>query len=261
VSSAAVESITTNNSSSVTSTVNNAADLGVTKSGPVTAQPGTTVEYTITVTNIGPQIAHNTTITEFLPAGVTPVNTTGFLCVFGTPGDVSRPTVCTVGDISAGTSAVGTFTVLIGENLTAGTSLTNSFTASSETTDPFNGNNTIAFETVIALGIADLSIVKTDTPDPVVAGTNLTYSITVTNGGPAPAPATIVRDFLPADVSFVGITSTPAVPCVPGVPGNPAAPTTCNLGTLASGAVVTITLTVQGTQPCRMARCCPIPRP
>ena len=31
---------------------------------------------------------------------------------------------------------------------------------------------------------ADLSITKTDSPDPVVQGDNLTYTIRVTNGGP-----------------------------------------------------------------------------
>lgn len=36
---------------------------------------------------------------------------------------------------------------------------------------------------------ADLSVTKEDTPDPVTPGSNLTYTITVTNNGPAPADA------------------------------------------------------------------------
>ena len=32
--------------------------------------------------------------------------------------------------------------------------------------------------------VADLSVVKTDSPDPVAAGSNITYTITVQNLGP-----------------------------------------------------------------------------
>ena len=35
--------------------------------------------------------------------------------------------------------------------------------------------------------MADLSVTVSDSPDPVPAGTNLTYTVVVTNDGPAPA--------------------------------------------------------------------------
>ena len=37
--------------------------------------------------------------------------------------------------------------------------------------------------------VADLALSKSDAPDPVNAGTPLTYTITVTNAGPVPAGA------------------------------------------------------------------------
>jgi uncharacterized repeat protein (TIGR01451 family) len=88
---------------------------------------------------------------------------------------------------------------------------------------------------------ADLSITKTDSPDPVVQGNNLTYTIRVTNGGPNPATNVVVTDNLPAgsDVDFVSATST-AGTCQRA--GNTV---TCNLGTVASGADQTVTILVQ----------------
>src|SRR5260370_632429 len=49
---------------------------------------------------------------------------------------------------------------------------------------------------------ADLSITKT-APATVVAGNQLTYTITVTNNGPSNATNVIVTDTLPAGVNFL----------------------------------------------------------
>jgi len=53
---------------------------------------------------------------------------------------------------------------------------------------------------------ADLSVAVTGAPDPVVIGDGLTYTITVTNNGPATATDVIVTDSLPASVTFVSAT-------------------------------------------------------
>jgi uncharacterized repeat protein (TIGR01451 family) len=50
---------------------------------------------------------------------------------------------------------------------------------------------------------ADLAVTKSDAPDPVVAGTPLTYLLQVTNNGPDAAPSFAVTDTLPAGVAFV----------------------------------------------------------
>jgi uncharacterized repeat protein (TIGR01451 family) len=66
--------------------------------------------------------------------------------------------------------------------------------------------------------VADLEITNVDSPDPVVAGNNLTYTITVSNAGPDPAVAASLSDTLPAGTTFVSLASpggwsctTPAV--------------------------------------------------
>ena len=51
--------------------------------------------------------------------------------------------------------------------------------------------------------IADLSVSKVDDADPVSVGDTLTYTITVTNGGPDTSDGVVVNDTLPADLTYV----------------------------------------------------------
>jgi uncharacterized repeat protein (TIGR01451 family) len=55
---------------------------------------------------------------------------------------------------------------------------------------------------------ADLSITKTDSPDPVKVGAALAYRIQVFNAGPARATGVVVTDNLPNGVTFVSAQST-----------------------------------------------------
>jgi uncharacterized repeat protein (TIGR01451 family) len=59
-----------------------------------------------------------------------------------------------------------------------------------------------------AAGTADLSLKKTDSPDPVAAGGALTYTIRVANAGPDGATGVVATDNLPKGVSFVSATPT-----------------------------------------------------
>ncbi len=52
--------------------------------------------------------------------------------------------------------------------------------------------------------VIDLSINKTDTPDPVLAGDPLKYTLTISNPGPAEAAGVVVTDTLPGGVTFTG---------------------------------------------------------
>lgn len=88
---------------------------------------------------------------------------------------------------------------------------------------------------------ADLAITKSASPDPVTAGSNLTYSIGVTNGGPSTATDATVTDVLPATVTFV--SATPSQGSCSGT-----ATSTCNLGTLANGGSASVTIVVKTTQ-------------
>jgi uncharacterized repeat protein (TIGR01451 family) len=56
--------------------------------------------------------------------------------------------------------------------------------------------------------MADLSVDKTGSPDPVTVGNNLTYTVTVTNNGPDTATSVTVTDNLPLSTTFVSCSST-----------------------------------------------------
>jgi uncharacterized repeat protein (TIGR01451 family) len=51
--------------------------------------------------------------------------------------------------------------------------------------------------------LVDLSVTKTDSPDPVQAGAHLSYTLTVVNSGGMAATGVIVTDTVPADTTFV----------------------------------------------------------
>ena len=86
-------------------------------------------------------------------------------------------------------------------------------------------------------GTADLSVTKADSPDPVVTGGDVTYTITVTNNGPGVAQSVVVTDNLPANVTFVSCNSTGG-----GVCGGTGNNRTVTFSSLAIGASATITL-------------------
>ena len=77
-------------------------------------------------------------------------------------------------------------------------------------TDPINGSATalvagspqpmvLQSGFVTCLPLADLVIEKTDSPDPVLAGGTLTYTVTMHNNGPNPAHAAILADLMPPE--------------------------------------------------------------
>src|SRR5438094_233521 len=80
--------------------------------------------------------------------------------------------------------------------------MSNTASVSSSTVDPDGTNNSDTELTAVQTR-ADLSIVKTDSPEPVSAGNNLTYTLTIDNAGPSDAAAVTVSDTLPTGTSFV----------------------------------------------------------
>jgi uncharacterized repeat protein (TIGR01451 family) len=90
-------------------------------------------------------------------------------------------------------------------------------------------------------GPADMSITKSDSPDPVGPGQNLTYHLTVTNNGATSGPATTsgvtVTDTLPAGVTLV--SATPSTGSCSGT-----TTVTCALGIFPGGASATVDILV-----------------
>jgi uncharacterized repeat protein (TIGR01451 family) len=208
-------------------TVGTEADLGISKIDsvdPVIA--GDSLVYTIRVDNNGPSDAQDVVVTDLLPAGVTLVSTSG--CAE----DPAGVPVCSLGTIAAG--GFSEYTINVAVNPSAPAVITNTATVTSSTTEG-NPGDEIATEDTTVTAVADLSISKTDSVDPVIAGTGLVYTVRVDNAGPSDATSVVVTDSLPAGVTFVSTT---------GCAEDPLGAPTCNLGTIAAGGFRTYTLTV-----------------
>ncbi|MEI6577662.1 MAG: HYR domain-containing protein, partial [Bacteroidota bacterium] len=217
--------ILANNSADKSVYVITSADLSIMKTTEVpTVIIGENVTYTITVTNNGPSDAQAVVANDVLPAGLT------FVSATPSTGSWSAP-YWTIGTLANTGTATMTLVAKVNNNVPHGTSIINTATVSSTTTDPTPDNNTSSFG-FAAIASADLSITKTATPDPVIAGQNVTYTITVTNNGPSDAQAVVANDVLPAGLTFV--SATPST-------GSWTSPN-WTIGTLANSGTATMTL-------------------
>lgn len=204
-------------------------DLAITKAdSPDPVFAGSQLTYTITVENLGLAEATNVAVSDTLPAGTTLVSTTG--C----DEDPAGAPTCTIASIAAGGSAEVTIVVSVATDAASPLSNTASVAASPANTDPANDSDT---ELTTVLPARDLSLSKTDSPDPVAAGAQLAYTLTVQNPSTAAATDVVVTDTLPAGTTLVSTT---------GCNEDPAGVPTCTIPSIPGGgsAVVTIVVTV-----------------
>ncbi len=88
--------------------------------------------------------------------------------------------------------------------------------------------------------VIDIQVTKTGTPSPGTTGTNITWTIVAHNNGPDTATGVNLADPLPAGTTFVSVATTQGT-CAGG------ALITCQLGTIADGGSVTITVVTTAT--------------
>ena len=159
------------------------ADVSVTKTtagGPVVA--GTTVAYTVTVANAGPNAAQSVALSDLVPADTTFVSdtqTSGPTFSLTTPATGGTGTINgTIATLAVGASATFSVVVLVSPSTPSGTTISNTANVSSATSDPNLANNT-ATVTSVSSTLADLSAAKTGAPGPVFAGDTYAYTITL----------------------------------------------------------------------------------
>lgn len=177
------------------------ADHIVPLTGSINA--GETLTYTINVSNDGPEDATDVLVSDPLPVGTT------FLSASGSSGwTVSNPGTGNHGTVSFsrpsftnGSTATFTIQVQIDPNSADNTLLQNTATISSLTPDVNDSNNKDTEETLVRQ-FANLSVSKT-APASVAVGNNVTFTIELTNSGPATATNVDVTDVLPTGLTYV----------------------------------------------------------
>jgi uncharacterized repeat protein (TIGR01451 family) len=236
-----VDPVPGNNSATDTTTLTAQSDLSITLTdSPDPVVAGTNLTYLATLTNVGPSDAQDATITLPLPAGTSPFSagaSAGGTCTSG------NPSVCTwAGATAPGATRTATIVVTVNSGQTANLSAT--ATAASTTTDPTPGNNTATAGTVVEVQ-ADLSVTLTDAPDPVIAGTNLTYTAVVTNVGPSDATGVVLTLPTPTNTSFVSGSVTGGGACA----GSPVVCTVTGSMLPNTSRTVTIVMAVAASAP------------
>ena len=186
--------------------------------------------YTISVTNAGPSTATNLVVTDVLPAGV------GFVQCSASGSYSTNTGAVTFNLGSLPLNGVANVTLVVSPTLVG--TITNTISATASQVEANPANNTASVVTEVDAATANLAIGMVDAPDPVQAGNNLTYTITVTNLGPATATNVIVTNVLPAGTVFVSAS---------GNYSTNGGVVTFNLGTIGNGATSAASIVVMTT--------------
>lgn len=215
------------------------ADLSLTKTVNNTRpNVGDNVTFTVTVRNEGPNMATTVTVLDQLPPDLTYVSDTT------TIGNYNRETgIWIIGTLGANESATLTITATV-----AGPNINDNVAQilTSDQADPDSTpNNNIAGEddqdsAALMPQVVDVSIAKIGSSDPIIAGQELTYTLTVANTGNMDATGVVVTDTLPAGVTFVSASSTVSGATISHQSGI----VTANLGRLNGGNSATVTIVV-----------------
>ncbi|MBC8535831.1 DUF7507 domain-containing protein [Feifania hominis] len=216
-----------NNTDSEDTPVEVLADVVVTKVANATpAVPSESFGYTIAVTNAGPSDAQNVILTDAVPAAL-------LVPEFSVDGGGSYfpwSSPYALGTLAAGDSRSILIRGIVSPSATG--ALLNTAVAASSTPDPDLSNNTATDETLI-LSVADLSVVKTGSPNPVSAGGQIVYTLALANAGPAEAENVVLSDALPQGLSAAEVSLDGGVSWLPWSG-------TLSVGSLAAGEARTV---------------------
>jgi uncharacterized repeat protein (TIGR01451 family) len=232
-----------NNETSITTIVEDSADLKITKfckpDRPLDA--GETGTCTIWVDNLGPSHARNVTVIDTHVSDgeftIDSASSSQGSCDF-----LDGVVTCELGAVSA-TFPSNRVTITVEMTANEAVDINDVAIVSSDTPDPDTSNNQ-AEGSISVDAVADLVLTKRDDPDPVVAGTALTYYLDVRNDGPSTAVNVVIEDKVPAGVTIDSVTGTNGATCNSGVAGDPTQPATCAFDSMAPAQLETMTIAV-----------------
>ncbi|HXH77400.1 hypothetical protein [Nocardioides sp.] len=171
------------------------ADVAITKTiDAPRPTAGQDVTWTVTVTNTGPSVARDVTVTDDVVDDIVGLTASAPCTV--APGNV---VTCGLGDLAVGATSTLTITGTVPASFSG--PLDNTATAAS-TTDRTPGNNTATARASVAPAVV-LDVQMSASPDVAEPGDRITYRIVVTNDGAAAAPDVRVVDVLAEDLTAV----------------------------------------------------------
>ncbi|MXV53308.1 DUF11 domain-containing protein [Pedobacter sp. HMF7647] len=205
-------------------------------SGDGKAQRGEVLTYTIHVRNTGTAALNTITVTDALPLGTSYVSggtLNGNDVQFSIPGPLAPNAETAV-----------SFSLKVNDDI-AGTTISNQALVTTDNhTFPTGTDSDIGNTDPVIIpvqNLADLSIVKTQSPQKIYIGDQFTYQLSATNNGPDDAHNVIVSDVLPAEVDYVPLPTSPGQ-----ISYDPATrAVTWTIGTLGTGESTTAGITVQ----------------
>jgi uncharacterized repeat protein (TIGR01451 family) len=177
--------------------------------------PGQTVNYTLTVTTLGPATSSAVTATDVLPPGLALTSATSSIGTYS-----SSTGVWTIGDLSAGSTETLSVAAMVNASDTAGQSIVNAASigeASNDTNpDAANASSSVAITvgntggggTSTSTPSADLIVGKTVDNSSPMDGNTVNYTVTATDMGPATSTGITVSDMLPAGLVFDSATTS-----------------------------------------------------
>ena len=182
-----------------------AADVQINQlqDSPDPAVRGGVITYTLNVENSDIDTAHNVVLAMPLPATTLFVSATGSGIYDAGSGTVSWSLGDLLGTMAAPAGTTHTVSVSLRTTETTGSTLVATANIATTDTDRLPANNTLSQTTTINNG-ADLRLTTAGSPDPVISGGTVTFTVDVANLGPNAAAGSItVTDTLPSNTTWV----------------------------------------------------------
>lgn len=244
IASAIVDRNLSNNSSQqeITGTTNppptSGADLSIGLTGtPDPVEIGQPLTYKLNIENRGPQPAEHITVTQELPTETTfqSISAPDWTCT-----SANNLVTCTRANLSVNSTAE--ITILVTAPNSSGR-ITSDATVQASTQDDNTSNNQASESTTVINSDqpgADLGVIVTDNPDPVLVGQRLTYLVVVENYGGDDAESITLNNNLSSQVTYLS-SSGPGWSCDYQSSNREV---TCTRDSLAVGTAPTITIEV-----------------
>jgi uncharacterized repeat protein (TIGR01451 family) len=206
---------------------------------PTPAAVGGNLIFSVTAANRGPDDASSVFLTDVLPAGVSVISAASDT---GSPPTIASGTLTTaIGALPVG--AVATVLIMVKATVAAGSTLVDSAsaTAAEQQSDPKDSTASLS---VPVRDVSNLALTMTPSVTSVPIGQSLTYSLVVTNSGPADDPDAVMTIPIPATVSLISATSSQGAS-----PAIGSSAVTADLGPMPVGSTATLTLVASPLPP------------